>query len=128
MRPRLVMETKKQGDALIGVCPPLSTVIRPARIVRGALEIMGDTVPVRSERSEQRLIRQLGEEMRMAVGVEVRLRGMAAVRLSIDSPPFPERSWVLVFVISAGLKDLRRALRSREQRSMRRWAVRIRKM
>jgi SNF2 family DNA or RNA helicase len=48
--------------------------------VRGALEIMGDTVPVRSERSEQRLIRQLGEEMRMAVGVETRLRGMAAVR------------------------------------------------
>ena len=40
----------------------------------------GDTVPIRSERSEQRLIRQLGEELRMALGVESRLQGMAAVR------------------------------------------------
>ena len=78
--PRLVMETKKQGDALI-ILPTIVYGDPPtARIVRGALEIMGDKVPVRSERSEQRLIRQLGEEMRMAVGVEVRLRGMAAVR------------------------------------------------
>jgi superfamily II DNA or RNA helicase len=78
--PRLVMETKKQGEFLV-LRPTIVYGDPPtARVVRGALEIMGDTVPVRSERSEQRLIRQLGEEMRMAVGVETRLRGMAAVR------------------------------------------------
>ena len=41
---------------------------------------MGNTVPIRSERSEQRLSRQLGEEVRMAVSIETRLQGMAAVR------------------------------------------------
>ena len=78
--PRLVMETKKQGEFLV-LRPTIVYGDPPtARIIRGELEIMGDTVPVRSPRSEQRLVRQLGEEMRMAVGVETRLRGMAAVR------------------------------------------------
>ena len=78
--PRLVMETKKQGEFLV-LRPTIVYGDPPtARIVRGELEIMGNTVPVRSLRSEQRLVRQLGEEMRMAVGVETRLRGMAAVR------------------------------------------------
>jgi len=78
--PRLVMETKKQGEFLV-LRPTIVYGDPPtARIIRGELEIMGDTVPVRSLRSEQRLVRQLGEEMRMAVGVETRLRGMAAVR------------------------------------------------
>ena len=78
--PRLVLETKKQGDTLI--TRPVIIYGDPpsARITRGELEIMGDTVPIRSERSEQRLIRQLGEELRMALGVESRLQGMAAVR------------------------------------------------
>ena len=78
--PRLVLETKKQGDTLI--TRPVIVYGDPpsARITRGELEIMGDTVPIRSERSEQRLIRQLGEELRMALGVESRLQGMAAVR------------------------------------------------
>ena len=78
--PRLVMETKRQGDSLV-VRPAIVYGDPPtARILRGELELMGDTVPIRSERSEQRLIRQLGEEMRMAVGIETRLQGMAAVR------------------------------------------------
>lgn len=78
--PRLVMETKKQGDSLV-VRPAIVYGDPPtARILRGELELLGDTVPIRSERSEQRLIRQLGEEMRMAVGIETRLQGMAAVR------------------------------------------------
>lgn len=78
--PRLVMETKRQGDSLV-VRPAIVYGNPPtARILRGELELMGDTVPIRSERSEQRLIRQLGEEMRMAVGIETRLQGMAAVR------------------------------------------------
>ena len=78
--PRLVLETKKQGDTLI--TRPVIVYGDPpsARITRGELEIMGDTVPIRSERSEQRLIRQLGEELRLALGVESRLQGMAAVR------------------------------------------------
>jgi superfamily II DNA or RNA helicase len=78
--PRLVMETKKQGDSLV-IRPAIVYGDPPtARITRGEIEILGDTVPIRSERSEQRLIRQLGEEMRMAVGIETRLQGMAAVR------------------------------------------------
>ena len=73
------METKNK--AILVLRPTIVYGDPPtARIVRGELEIMGDTVPVRSLRSEQRLVRQLGEEMRMAVGVETRLRGMAAVR------------------------------------------------
>ena len=78
--PRLVLETKKQGDTLI--TRPVIVYGDPAtaKITRGEMEIMGDTVPIRSERSEQRLIRQLGEELRMALGVETRLQGMAAVR------------------------------------------------
>jgi superfamily II DNA or RNA helicase len=78
--PRLVLETKRQGDTLV-VRPAIVYGDPPsARITRGELEVMGDTVPIRSERSEQRLIRQLGEELRMAIGVESRLAGMAAVR------------------------------------------------
>ena len=48
-------------------------------------------MPIRNERAEQRLIHDLGVNLRMAIGVETRLRGMAAVRfvdrldhLSID--------------------------------------------
>lgn len=78
--PRMVMETKRQGDSLV-VRPAIVYGDPPtARILRGELELLADTVPIRSERSEQRLIRQLGEEMRMAVGIETRLQGMAAVR------------------------------------------------
>ncbi len=78
--PRLVIETKKQGDALV-VRPVIVYGDPPtAKILRGELEVLGDTVPIRSERSEQRLVRQLGEEMRMALGIESRLQGMAAVR------------------------------------------------
>ena len=100
--PRLVLETKKQGDTLI--TRPVIIYGDPpsARITRGELEIMGDTVPIRSERSEQRLIRQLGEELRMALGVESRLQGMAAVRFVDRLDRFSGE------ITGAGIKHFRR--------------------
>ena len=100
--PRLVLETKKQGDTLI--TRPVIVYGDPpsARITRGELEIMGDTVPIRSERSEQRLIRQLGEELRMALGVESRLQGMAAVRFVDRLDRFSGE------ISGAGIKHFRR--------------------
>lgn len=100
--PRLVMETKRQGDSLV-VRPAIVYGDPPtARILRGELEILGDTVPIRSERSEQRLIRQLGEEMRMAVGIETRLQGMAAVRFVDRLGRFSGE------ILGSGVKQFRR--------------------
>jgi superfamily II DNA or RNA helicase len=100
--PRLVLETSKQGDFLV-VTPAIVYGDPPrARLVRGELEVLGDTVPIRSPRSEQRLVRQLGEEMRMAVGVETRLQGMAAVRFADRIQGFSGD------VSGAGIKKFRR--------------------
>ena len=100
--PRLVLETKRQGDSLI-VRPAIVYGDPPtARITRGALEVLGDTVPIRSERSEQRMIRQLGEELRMALGVESRLAGMAAVRFVDRLDRFSGE------IIGSGIKHFRR--------------------
>jgi len=100
--PRLVLETKRQGDALV-VRPAIVYGDPPsARITRGELEVLGDTVPIRSERSEKRLIRQLGEEMRMALGIETRLQGMAAVRFVDRLDRFSGE------IIGSGIKYFRR--------------------
>ncbi len=78
--PRLVLETKRQGDTLI-VRPAVVYGDPPlAKVTHGKIELMGGTVPIRNERAEQRLIHDLGAKLRMAIGVETRLRGMAAVR------------------------------------------------
>jgi len=100
--PRLVIETKKQGDALI-VRPAIVYGDPPtAKILRGELEVLGDTVPIRSDRSEQRLVRQLGEEMRMALGIESRLQGMAAVRFVDRLDRFSGE------ILGSGIKHFRR--------------------
>jgi len=100
--PRLVIETKKQGDALI-VRPAIVYGDPPtAKILRGELEVLGDTVPIRSDRSEQRLVRQLGEEMRMALGIESRLQGMAAVRFVDRLDRFSGE------IMGSGIKHFRR--------------------
>jgi hypothetical protein len=100
--PRLVLETKRKGESLV-VRPVIVYGDPPmARITRGELEILGDMVPVRSERSEKRLIRQLGEELRMALGLETRLAGMAAVRFVDRLDRFSGE------IVGSGIKHFRR--------------------
>ncbi len=78
--PRLVLETKRQGETLI-VRPAVVYGDPPlAKVTHNEIELMGGTVPIRNERAEQRLVHDLGTKLRMALGVETRLRGMAAVR------------------------------------------------
>jgi superfamily II DNA or RNA helicase len=78
--PRLVLETKRKGETLL-IKPSVVYGDPPlARVTQGEIEVLGGVVPIRNERAEQRLIHKLGSKLRMAIGVETRLRGMAAVR------------------------------------------------
>ncbi len=78
--PRMVLETRRQAETLI-VRPAVVYGDPPlARVTHGEIELLGGVVPIRNERAEQRLIHDLGVNLRMAIGVETRLRGMAAVR------------------------------------------------
>jgi superfamily II DNA or RNA helicase len=78
--PRMVLETRRQGETLL--IKPVVVYGDPplAKVSHGSIEILGGIVPIRNERAEQRLIHNLGNKLRMAIGVETRLKGMAAVR------------------------------------------------
>jgi superfamily II DNA or RNA helicase len=100
--PRLVLQTKRTGDTLI-VQPAVVYGDPPiARLTNERLELLGDQVPIRNLRAERRLIQRLGQELRMAIGLETRLKGAAAVRFvdRIDRLP--------IDVIGKGYKAFRR--------------------
>jgi superfamily II DNA or RNA helicase len=100
--PRLVLETKRTGEmltvrpAVVYGDPPI------ARLTHERLELLGNQVPIRNERAERRLIHRLGQELRMAIGVETRLRGASAVRFvdRIDRLP--------IDIVGEGHKAFRR--------------------
>ncbi len=100
--PRLVLETKKTGD-ILSIRPAVVYGDPPiARLTHERLELLGNQVPIRNERVERRLIHRLGEELRMAIGVETRLRGASAVRFVDKMDRLP------IDIIGKGHKSFRR--------------------
>ncbi|MBW1843924.1 MAG: DEAD/DEAH box helicase [Deltaproteobacteria bacterium] len=81
--PRLLLNVQKENDALT-VLPTLvygDPII--ARVDSGRLKIMGGKVPVRDESAERHLIRRLQNELELAPGKKLRLKGQEAVDFSI---------------------------------------------
>jgi len=79
-KPRLVLENEEKGDHLI-VCATIVYGDPPtARVERGEIEVFGSVVPIRNKRAEDRLIRDAGEQLGLAVGLERAFNGEAAVR------------------------------------------------
>ena len=88
-RPRLVLETRARGEVLT-VKPVIVYGDPPtAKVERGELEVFGATVPVRNRRAEERLIREAGEHMSLAVGLERVFQGESAVRFVDELEGFP---------------------------------------
>jgi len=80
--PRLVLDVQKEKGAL-SVLPILvygDPII--ARVDSGRLKIMGGKVPLRDEVEERRLIRRLQNELELAPGRKLRLKGQEAVDFS----------------------------------------------
>ncbi|MFM2246445.1 MAG: hypothetical protein RL071_2519 [Pseudomonadota bacterium] len=88
-KPRLVLETQARGEQLI--VKPIIVYGEPvtAKVERGELEVVGPTVPVRNRRAEERLIREAGEHMSLAVGLERVFIGEQAVRFVDELEGFP---------------------------------------
>ena len=77
--PRLVVETRREGDRLI-VSPSLVYGEPPtARIDDGRFVALSDPLPVRDEATEQRLARQLKSSLQLTPGCPVELSGAEAV-------------------------------------------------
>ena len=58
----------EKGDILV-VCATIVYGDPPtARVERGEMEVFGDIVPIRNRRAEDRLIREAGEQLGLAVG------------------------------------------------------------
>jgi superfamily II DNA or RNA helicase len=80
--PRLVLNVQREDDALT-VLPVLvygDPII--ARVDGGQLKILGGKVPVRDEVAERRLTRRLQNELELAPGRKLRLKGYEAVSFS----------------------------------------------
>ena len=79
-KPRLVIENEEKGDNLV-VCATIVYGDPPtARVERGEIEVFGSVVPIRNKRAEDRLIREAGEDLGLAVGLERVFNGESAVR------------------------------------------------
>ncbi len=79
-KPRLVLENEEKGDSLI-VCATIVYGDPPtARVERGDIEVFGNVVPIRNKRAEDRLIREAGEQLGLAVGLERAFSGESAVQ------------------------------------------------
>jgi superfamily II DNA or RNA helicase len=81
-QPRLVLEVKRENDAL-SVLPTLvygDPVI--ARVDSGHIRLLGTKVPIRDEAAERGLLRRLQTELELAPGKRLRLKGSDAVEFS----------------------------------------------
>ncbi|MEL6345600.1 MAG: DEAD/DEAH box helicase, partial [Myxococcota bacterium] len=78
--PRLMLETSRHKETLIVM--PLIVYGDPptAHVERGRLVLRDGVVPIRNRRSEERLARQAADQLGLAVGLEARYRGEAAVQ------------------------------------------------
>ena len=79
---RLVVEVKREGDAL-AVLPTLvygDPII--ARVDSGRLKVLGGKIPLRDEVAERHLIRQLQNELELVPGRKLRLQGSDAVEFA----------------------------------------------
>ncbi len=77
--PRLVLQVRRDQDAL-SVLPTLvygDPII--ARVDAGRLTLLGDKIPVRDEAAERHLLRRLQNELELAPGRRLRLKGLDAV-------------------------------------------------
>jgi superfamily II DNA or RNA helicase len=81
-RPRLVLDVKKENDALTVL--PILVYGDPiiARVDSGRLKVMGGKVPLRDEIEERYLIRRLQNELELIPGRKLRLKGQQAVDFS----------------------------------------------
>ncbi len=78
--PRLVLETREQGDALI--VRPIIVYGDPitARVDRGELKVTGGRVPVRDRRAEDRLRQAAHEKIGLPLDLDRTFHGAGAVR------------------------------------------------
>ena len=91
-KPRLVIENDDKGDMLV-VCATIVYGDPPtARVERGEMEVFGDVVPIRNRRAEDRLIREAGEQLGLAVGLERNFTGENAVRF-VERARSARTSW-----------------------------------
>jgi superfamily II DNA or RNA helicase len=91
-KPRLVLENSEKGDILV-VCATIVYGDPPtARVERGEMEVFGDVVPIRNRRAEDRLIREAGEQLGLAVGLERNFTGENAVRF-VERAASTRTSW-----------------------------------
>ncbi len=79
-KPRLVILNEEKGDNLVVTAQVVYGDPPTARVERGELVLSGDIVPIRNRRAEDRLIRDAGETLGLAVGLERTFSGEAAVR------------------------------------------------
>jgi superfamily II DNA or RNA helicase len=82
MPPRIVIEANRKDDSL-EVLPTLVYGTPPiARLDRGKLKRLGDTIPRRDEAAETRLIRHLREQLGLEVGLRHSVENEAALALA----------------------------------------------
>jgi superfamily II DNA or RNA helicase len=80
--PRIVLQTSREGDALV-VLPLLVYGSPPtARVDAGRLVPLGGPLPVRDEAAEARLVRRLERELQLAPGHRERVTGERALDLA----------------------------------------------
>lgn len=79
-KPRILLENEDRGDTLIVRATVVYGDPPTARVERGEMEVFGDSVPIRNRRAEDRIIREAGETLGLAVGLERGFTGESAVR------------------------------------------------
>ncbi len=77
--PRLILDVAREKDALVVL--PILVYGDPiiARVDGGHLKLLGSRVPLRNEAAERQLTRRLQNELELAPGRKLRLRGQEAV-------------------------------------------------
>ena len=93
----LMLSTEAKGDQLV-VKPVLVYGDPPLALVeRGELTLLGDTVPIRDRRIEDRLVRESGARLGLPVGLERAYTGESAVRFVTrardENTPFQGEGW-----------------------------------
>jgi superfamily II DNA or RNA helicase len=80
--PRIALQVSRQGESL-SVLPTLVYGDPPwVRIDAGRLVLLGGAIPVRDEAAERRLVRHLHNQLELAPGHRVELRGEEAIALA----------------------------------------------
>ena len=82
--PRLILKAEADGEHLELEAAIVYGEPAVAEVKRGELVLLGETVPIRNKRAEQRLSREASEKLNMAIGVPRRATGARAVGIAED--------------------------------------------